>query len=61
MWYSVCKFIVMNTYEQFMLASFYIGWGIIISIALLSVIGDLIPNTKVGKKIRRFLGDNFVD
>ena len=61
MWYSVCKFIVMKTYEQFMLASFYIGWGIIILIVLLSVIGDLIPNTKVGKKIRRFFGDNFVD
>jgi len=51
----------MKTYEQFMLASFYIGWGIIISIVLLNIIGDLIPNTKVGKKIRRFFGDNFVD
>jgi hypothetical protein len=55
--YNVCKFIVMNSYEQYVLITFYLGWGIVLSIVLLNIIGDLFPNTKFGKKIRRFFGD----
>lgn len=57
MWYSVCKFIVMNTYEQFVLITFIMAWTIIGLIVVVPVLADLFPNTKISKRIKEFLGD----
>ena len=57
MWYNVCKFIVMNSYELFVLITFILAWSVIGLIIMIPILVDLFPNTNISKRIKEFLGE----